>query len=137
MSHQAAVRVIEDMAVEHPHPRSLVEYHNKSDRAVYRRVERVLPSHRSHEFKASHEAVSEKKPWSASGAPTSVSFFTVQICVSPTSARNGLAFQNGAPFTWNSDFPSGAARRQRQDDVPRVSLPRGLAPRSPRWGVGI
>jgi hypothetical protein len=39
VAHQAAVRVVQDMAMEHPHAGSLVEYHDKADRTVDRHVE--------------------------------------------------------------------------------------------------
>ena len=59
----------------------------------------------------------KKKPWRCIGCAHFVSFFTVQICVSPTFARNGVAFQNGTPFTWNSDRPSGPAGGSVRDEV--------------------
>jgi hypothetical protein len=86
--HQPAVGMIEDMTVEHPHAGTLVEVDEESNRAVDRNVDGVLPRHRPNRLEI---------------------FVERQICRSPTVARYGFARQNGTPFTWNSDFPSGPA----------------------------
>jgi hypothetical protein len=51
VSHHAPLRVIEDVAMKHPHPRPFVEGDEEPHRPVDRHVDRVLPGHRMDRLK--------------------------------------------------------------------------------------
>src|SRR6516162_840957 len=60
VSHETALSVIEDVAMEHPHPRTLVEDDQKPNCAVDRHVDRVLPGHRTKRLELLVERQEEK-----------------------------------------------------------------------------
>ena len=91
-SHHAGLGVIEDVAVEHPHARTIVVTDDEADGAVDGDVDRVLPFER-HGRPARRPG--RRSRAGGRGARNSNVFVIVQTCVSPTSAISGSESLNG------------------------------------------
>ena len=110
-AHEAAVGVVEDVAVKHPAARPIVEFTISRTVCSNGTFTVSLPGHGTHGLALIVQHLKKEAVQVERMRPLVV-LVIVQICVSPRPAWNGLSFWNGTPL-FHTRVRSGRTARVR------------------------